>query len=526
MDTQAEMNAGKKPPGPELVFGLVGALGADLDLVGQLLKDELDAVGYTTVEIRLSTLLHATRVWARKVEEKRDAYIEQHQKVGNLFASAMKRPDALALLAINEIRKVRKEKGDDPDRPQERRAYILRQLKRPGEVTKLREVYGDAFFLVAAYSARQLRIEELRQKIAEDYHEPSMKEKHEPKATELINRDQVEVDQYGVDEFGQNVRDTFPRADVFLDVSKDQKSWLPGHVKRFIELLFGYPFHTPTREEYVMFHAKAASVRSADLSRQVGAAIATDDGEVVAVGTNEVPKVGIKPSFGGQLGGQYWHPDQPDHRDFTLKKDQSLERKKDTLAEILARLEDWFVAEKRDLPQEQRIEEALQLIRGTQLMNIGEFGRTVHAEMAALLDAARRGASVRGLILYTTTFPCQNCAKHIIASGISQVIYMEPYPKSYANILHADEIVEGRAYVSGKISFASFIGISPRQYLRLFSMISRKTADGKIPDWHTSKRESIPRYPAATTFLAYVPREKTAVGLLNGFLKEGTNLFA
>ncbi len=521
MDAQVKMNAGERPPGPELVFGLVGALGADLDLVEKLLKDELEAVGYTTVGIRLSTLLHATRAWTGEVEDKLDAYIEQHQTVGNLFASEMKRADALAILAINEIRKDRKEKKHDPDCPQERHAYILRQLKRPDEVTKLREVYGDAFLLVAAYSPRNSRVEELTQKIAENYHEPSMKDKHEPKAIMLINRDQVEVDQYDVDEFGQNVRDTFPHADVFLDVSRDKQSLLRGNVNRFIELVFGYPFHTPTREEYVMFHAKAASARSADLSRQVGAAIATDDGEVVAVGTNEVPKVGYP-----HLGGQYWYPDDPDHRDFVAGEDQSLKRKKDTLAEILGRLQDWFIPGKKDLPQEQKIEEAFRLIRGTQLMNVGEFGRTVHAEMAALLDAARRGASVRGLILYTTTFPCQNCAKHIIASGMSRVIYMEPYPKSYANILHADEIIEGRAYVSKKISFGSFIGIAPRQYLRLFSMVSRKALDGKIPDWHASKRESMPRFPAATTFLAYLPREKAASGLLKGFLKEGTILFA
>ena len=62
MDAQVEMNAGEKPPGPELVFGLVGALGADLELVEKLLKDELEAVGYTTNTIKLSTLLHETRV--------------------------------------------------------------------------------------------------------------------------------------------------------------------------------------------------------------------------------------------------------------------------------------------------------------------------------------------------------------------------------------------------------------------------------------------------------------------------------
>lgn len=56
----------------------------------------------------------------------------------------------------------------------------------------------------------------------------------------------------------------------------------------------------------------------------------------------------------------------------------------------------------------------------------------MHAEMFAITDAARRGLSVRDATLYCTTFPCHMCARHIIASGIRKVVYIEPYPKSMA----------------------------------------------------------------------------------------------
>jgi hypothetical protein len=59
----------------------------------------------------------------------------------------------------------------------------------------------------------------------------------------------------------------------------------------------------------------------------------------------------------------------------------------------------------------------LPLVRDTTLMSVGEFGRTVHAEMAALLDTAKRGVPVDGCTLYSTTFPCHNCTKHIAAAG-------------------------------------------------------------------------------------------------------------
>ena len=69
-------------------------------------------------------------------------------------------------------------------------------------------------------------------------------------------------------------------------------------------------------------------------------------------------------------------------------------------------------------------------------MDLIEFSRTVHAEMAAIVDAARRGVSVQDCNLYTTTFPCHECAKHIVAAGIRRVVYIEPYPKSQALSLH------------------------------------------------------------------------------------------
>lgn len=50
----------------------------------------------------------------------------------------------------------------------------------------------------------------------------------------------------------------------------------------------------------------------------------------------------------------------------------------------------------------------------------------VHAEMAAISTAARLGLSLAGSSLYCTTFPCHNCSKHIVATGVSEVFYLEP----------------------------------------------------------------------------------------------------
>lgn len=46
----------------------------------------------------------------------------------------------------------------------------------------------------------------------------------------------------------------------------------------------------------------------------------------------------------------------------------------------------------------------------------------VHAELNAILNS--RGANLEGSRLYTTLFPCNECAKAIIQSGISEVVYL------------------------------------------------------------------------------------------------------
>lgn len=52
---------------------------------------------------------------------------------------------------------------------------------------------------------------------------------------------------------------------------------------------------------------------------------------------------------------------------------------------------------------------------------------TVHAEMNAILFAAKKGIATEGTTLISSYSPCINCAKHIINAGISTVIYFNPY---------------------------------------------------------------------------------------------------
>jgi dCMP deaminase len=57
----------------------------------------------------------------------------------------------------------------------------------------------------------------------------------------------------------------------------------------------------------------------------------------------------------------------------------------------------------------------------------GHEQATVHAEQNAIADAARRGSSVEGCVIYVTHYPCINCAKILASAGIAEVRYHSDY---------------------------------------------------------------------------------------------------
>ncbi len=52
---------------------------------------------------------------------------------------------------------------------------------------------------------------------------------------------------------------------------------------------------------------------------------------------------------------------------------------------------------------------------------------TVHAEQNTIADCAKRGVSCMGSIAYITHYPCINCCKILLGSGIKQIYYLNDY---------------------------------------------------------------------------------------------------
>jgi dCMP deaminase len=58
--------------------------------------------------------------------------------------------------------------------------------------------------------------------------------------------------------------------------------------------------------------------------------------------------------------------------------------------------------------------------------------RAMHGEEAAIVSAAKKGKSTVGATLFTTHQPCLGCVLQLIAAGINEVYYEEPYPDGMA----------------------------------------------------------------------------------------------
>ncbi|MFD0707957.1 anti-phage dCTP deaminase [Photorhabdus akhurstii] len=475
----------------EVVIGLVGAVGTDLEIIKDSITQKLNAFRYDVLEIRISSEIISV---LRGIPSTKDNYerISCLMSEGNYLRETSQDNSILALAAAAKISKGRRKKHTLPT-PSVRKAYIINSLKHPDEVNALRDIYANGFFLIGVYTSESQR---LRNLIVD-------KCINEIKARELINRDSNEGNKWG-----QHTRDTYELSDFFINYDGN-KNRTDNNIWRILDLIFGNPYVTPTFDEYAMFMAFSSSLRSGDLSRQVGAVL-TKNKNIISTGANDVPRFG---------GGLYWPDyvgdsieDAENGRDYKIGEDSNAKQKRLIIEDILKGIID----EQREVFKEYLLK--------SKIKDITEYGRVVHAEMEAILACARSNISTHNGILYCTTFPCHNCAKHIVASGIKRVVYIEPYPKSKAFDFHPDSISIPEEKVSdNKVIFEPFVGVGPRCFFNLFSTnigvgykIKRKDKEGKAVKW--DRRDGKLRMQMLP--LSYIEREAQSVLNVDNLIEE------
>lgn len=489
---------------PELVIALCGPIGSPLHQTSDIIKSELSNFGYEAVQIRLSELIRINADLVHVVIDN----TSKHSEIKSLIKAGdelrkLHQNDVLAKLAIAKISADRTKKyGEFEDRANEavadikikthRICHIIDSVKNVDELKLLRLIYGEALISIGVFSPLETRKKNM------------LRPGHliESEIIDLIDTDSGEEFAHG-----QSVRDTFPQCDLFLRVDKqisgaseiEANAQISTKIQRFFNLIFRTIVVSPTHEENAMYSAASASRNSACLSRQVGAAVTSSSGELLSVGWNDVPNSG---------GGLYGKPrlnstknelalDDRCYAQSGAKCHNDLEKK--TIAEkiIESLIKDSLVVATNK-------EEAVNsILNDTRIKDLIEFSRAVHAEMHAILGASRvAGDRILNGKIFVTTYPCHSCARHIVASGIAEIYYIEPYRKSLATRLHSDSLSEA---IDSKdlVKLLQFDGVAPRRFIDFFESGSRKrngvltlpARDKAIPTTQVSLR-AIPRLEA------------------------------
>jgi len=297
----------------ELVFAVVGHAGSGTSVVAQQLKNLLKEI---TVEGNLYDveILKARKViedWARsqslQLPEATDqpslTQVKIFQDYGDLMRcektdSGNEDYSAIARVLVLQIRDIRAKKTNvkvakgQPVKPDRKpRAYILDSIRHPAEVQLLRHVYKNAFVFIGVVCEEERRITRIGKKYCDA---------GRTNALDFMKRDADAAEKHG-----QHVADAFHLSDYFVDNTVDRMKgekanpdWdVVENLSRLVKILNHSELVRPTVAEMAMHHAHSAQMQSGCLSRQVGAAVVDIHGNMIATGTNEVPKAG---------GGRLW----------------------------------------------------------------------------------------------------------------------------------------------------------------------------------------------------------------------------
>lgn len=459
---------------PELIIGICAPIGSlKEEVIEQLEKIILNDYKYkNVVRIKLSSFIDKH---VEKKEEKKEAESVGFTKLMNKINGGNKlREDynhsILAELAIHQIHLERhpKKTFTETTKFQPRKVcYIIDSIKNKSELELLRTVYGNLFYCFSVFSPMPERKENLLK-------------------GRILNPEEVkrviETDEFENRDEGQNVRETFVEGDFIVRTSKSNTNELPSKIARYLNIIFNSEVVTPMPHEIAMYQAKSAAANSACLSRQVGATITDKDGKIISRGWNDVPK------FGGNL---YNEGDKNDKRCFNLGYCSNDRVKNDISDEIVRLLKEdesfnpLFTED--DSLVTTKVRELIR--RSSKVKDLIEFSRSVHAEMHAIITGSQlSGEEMINGKLYCTTYPCHNCARHIIAAGIKEVYFIEPYVKSLCLSLHKDAITEDERD-NLKVRILMYDGVAPRRFYEFFTM--KRDRKNKNGDLKIEKKEYI-----------------------------------
>jgi len=358
--------------------------------------------------------------------------------------------------------------------------FVIEAFRNPYEIEFFRNRYYE-FYLISLFAELDIR-----------QHRDSSFSKGRD------NRDKGEG--VGIQDFyKQNVSECVRIADIAVN-NEGNPETLHKKLMTYFALIKQPGCFAPRWKETAMHMAYSMSVRSTCISRQVGAVIEGANGYIVGAGWNDV---GV-----GQIGCGYRHyedyrglnPDAllsnpPGEDAFRKMIDRYGENRESfcykdkysqyTIRKKLKKIEKDIPGEKKRITLDQRriFVEKLQEEINVKMM---QYCRALHAEENAILQTAVIGGmGIKDGVIYTTTFPCELCAKKIYQSGIRKVVYTEPYPRSISKDVFFQDGIRS-------IEFEQFEGVKSQSYFRLYKAAVDKKEFQMLQ--HIDKSETHPTF--------------------------------
>jgi deoxycytidylate deaminase len=372
-----------------IVFGFTGAFGSGCTTAAKHLRDER---GFKLVP--LSGPLRAQ--WSKE-HGNVDPQRFDLQKLGD----KLRRDHGTGILIDRSL----EECGESDKR------IVVDGIRNLGEIAKLRDIFGYRFTLFSILSSPDARWSRISSKYTDE------------KLTRGDFEDDDERDRDEDTVHGQQVELCLDKADILLNNQDDVSlSDYKRKILEYADLVLGDKRRGATQQEILMSMAFSSAHSSKCLKRHVGALVVDVRGQVVGVGYNENP-IGTRPCV-----------EEPTY-DFKCYRDNLRNLHFGDLANRGARCPQ--CGERLTLQQGPpwRCEACQTKGEKTNLESFFFPDRAmswctaVHAEVSAILAAAERA---RGGTLYTTTFPCFQCAEKITQVGIKTVYYSEAYPDAHS----------------------------------------------------------------------------------------------
>lgn len=440
---------------------------SELNIIDEMFK-ELDEIRKKITEIELRDFFN-NKIDALHLQ----TFGNNLRKTGNAFITedSFGNLKNLPLIAteVNKYIKYYRNRTDN----KKANCFIVDAFRNPAEVEFFRRY--DQFFLISLYASEETRRTRLEKTIlGGSLHEPE----NFADIFRKINERDWGDDSNIKDLHKQNVSRCFYMADIAInnnDTNSEFDSKLFQKFLRYYALIASPGCIQPTKEETFMNLAYSLSLRSSCISRKVGAVVTDKAGFVLGVGWNDVAH--------GQIGCGLRQKEDflKESKLFSMglfeelfsEEDLKQYTKYDSICfkDVLSENKIKEKIAKTNLKQNEK-EAVLRVLNIKRL----EYCRSLHAEENAILQVATRGGmGVHGGEIYTTTFPCELCAKKIYQSGITRIYFTEPYPNSISEKVFLKDGIR-------HIKIRQFEGVKSFSYFKLYKTLYDKKEAQKIDD--------------------------------------------